>query len=274
MTRPRRSFGHEDAKTRCAVRNETSVPVEPLSLPAKRSSTASPSSRKPITSGANTGTATSWNSTPSTSEIPAAGSSDSIASRSGESSSISSPRAILLRRGHEHCAELVGDPEQIDADALLPALRGRGQCLGLVGRKVEMCSDRALQREVARQQDGVRLQPRAALVEQHLEDFAGRHQVAVEVALDFARDDDLREAECRQQDGDDQRRESDEDLGAQAGAHPPLHWSHRAPRVAGRERAGASESLKVSCGSWSTTATRCATSSVFSRACACHAAIV
>ena len=91
MTRPRRSFGHEDAKTRSCVRNDTSVPVEPLSRPAKRSSTASPSSRKPITSGANTGTATSWNSCPSSSAMPAAGSSDSIASRSGESSSISSP---------------------------------------------------------------------------------------------------------------------------------------------------------------------------------------
>ena len=65
--------------------------------------------------------------------------------------------AILLRRRHEHRAELVGDPEEIDADALLPALRGRGERRRLVRRGIEMRRDGALQREIARQQDGVRL---------------------------------------------------------------------------------------------------------------------
>ena len=58
MERPRFCVGHEDANTRSLVRNDTSVPVEPLSRAARRSSTASPSSRNPIASGANTGTAT------------------------------------------------------------------------------------------------------------------------------------------------------------------------------------------------------------------------
>ena len=42
------------------------------------------------------------------------------------------------------------------------------------------------QREVARQQDGIRFEPGAALLQQHLEHFAGRQQLAIQRALDLA----------------------------------------------------------------------------------------
>ena len=147
-----------------AVRNEMSDPVEPLQPPreavvdgfAEQQEADHVRARTPARRPAGT-------ACPSTSAMPAAGSSVSIASRSGDSSSISSPVRSFSDDATSTVAELVGDPEQVDADALLLALRSRGQRRGLVGREIEMRSDRALQREVARQQDGVRLEPRAAL---------------------------------------------------------------------------------------------------------------
>ena len=238
MTRPRRSFGHDDANTRSCgqernvgarralepsreavvdgfaeqqeadhVRREHrhGDQLEQRVRPLRRCPRQAPPSRSPR-----------------------------AAARAPRSSSAG---AILLRRRHQHCAELVGDPEQIDADALLLALRGRGERLGLVGREIEMRSDHALQREVAGQQDGVRLRAArrapSSSPRRLRRSSAGRDRACARLR---ATHDDLREAERRQQHGDDQRRESDEDLGAQAGARPPASL---VPPGAARRRARA-----------------------------------
>ena len=158
MTRPRRSFGHEDANTRsCGQERNVGArrTLEPSPRNGRRrlrraAGSRSRPARTPARRPAGTAAPSSFGD-PRRRLLRL----DRLAQRRELLDLV--PGAILLRRRHEHRAELVGDPEQIDADALLPALRGRRQCLGLVGREIEMRSDRALQREVARQQDGVRL---------------------------------------------------------------------------------------------------------------------
>src|SRR5262249_49671719 len=86
-------------------------------------------------------------------------------------------------------------------------------------------------------------------------------------------DHQLCQAERRHQHPENERRQGDEDLAAQAGT-TPAHGSPRIPCIAGRGRAGASGRLKVTSVRSRSTRTDWAVASGFSLLSSCHATIV
>ncbi len=116
------------------------------------------------------------------------------------------------------------NPEQLDADAVLIALGRGGEGGRIVGGRVEVGGEDALQREVAREQRGVCFEAGGALPHQAVEDFAGRQQLVTERALGLAADDPLRESERREKRGEHQCGEGKKDPGAQTALAPTTSW--------------------------------------------------
>ena len=102
--------------------------------------------------------------------------------------------ASFSGRCREHTCRVRRDPQELDADALLLALARRTRASPPRSRRIEMGRDHALQREIARQQDGIRLQARGALLQQRLEDLPVVSSCGPACASPRATDDELREA--------------------------------------------------------------------------------
>ena len=147
---------------------------------------------------------------------------------------------------HEQHTVLVRNPKQLCADALLVAQCRRREGGRIVICDIEVRCDDALQGEVAREQDGVRFKSRRALRDESVEYLASRQQFAAQRALRITADDELGESQSCEQHGEHECRERQEDLGPQAAACPESYCSHLEPRIAGRERASASERWNVS----------------------------
>ena len=124
-------------------------------------------------------------------------------------------RVDVAARRRQQAAVLVGDPEQVGADALAVVDRHRRQRVRVVGR------DGALEREVAGEQRRLADQPLGALGHQGAEHVAGGGELALETALDPCADRRADHPQRRQQDGEDQHRERQEDLRPQATPRPP-----------------------------------------------------
>ena len=149
------------------------------------------------------------------------------------------PAVDALARVGEQPAVLVGDPQQIAADALAVVHRHRRQRVRVVGR------DGALEREVAGEQRRLAAQPLLALGDQGAEDAAGDLELALQAALDPAAHRGADHPQRRQQDGEDQHREGQEDLACAAAAAPTSRSFVAPPRAPAAGARSATSSVKV-----------------------------
>src|SRR5262249_8006966 len=147
-------------------------------------------------------------------------------------------------RCSEQCARFVGHPYQLYPQALPVAEARRGEGLGVVGCWIKVRGEHALQGKITREQGRVTLQTRRALLQQTLKDLTRGAQLPIQGAGGVAPDHQLCESQRRDEHPQNQRREGEKDLAAQAGT-TPAHGSPRIPCIAGRGRAGASGRLKV-----------------------------
>jgi hypothetical protein len=109
----------------------------------------------------------------------------------------------------------VRDPQQLDADALAMVDRHRRQGVRIVR------GDRPFEREVTGQQRGLADQPLGALGHEGAEDVTGGVELPLQTVFHPAVHRRADHPQRRQQDGEDERRERQEDLCPQPAPPPP-----------------------------------------------------